>query len=134
MTQRQAARADGVHGLWVGDFGAAGGKAGGTGGFQERAVELLVQRDGGGVPGGDANCALPRVNKERSGRTELGGRIPVLDGGGGGHGSSDVPLYGNAAGIYRDRATAKRVPIDDPVTFDKKAFSAIRRPRNCTRR
>ena len=34
-----------------------------------------------------------------------------------------VPLYGNAAGIYRDRVTAKRVPIDDPVTFDKEAFS-----------
>ena len=67
----------------------------------------------------------PRVNKDKIGAYGIsaGGYLCWMVAAVDHRIKTIVPLYGNAAGIYRDRATAKRVPIDDPVTFDKEAFS-----------
>ena len=76
-----------------------------------RAVTLLAQD--------------PRVDRERIGAYGIsaGGYLCWMMAAADARLKTIVPLYGNAAGIYRDRKTQKRLEIGDPEAFDRDAFA-----------
>ncbi len=70
-------------------------------------------------------AAHPRVDRERIGAYGIsaGGYLCWMMAAADPRLKTIVPLYGNAAGIERDRATSARVPIVDRAAFDREAFS-----------